>query len=168
LIHADLGGTGIMGDNETLSDVIDSEPGLLPSTTGNHAASDLQVLVDATLRFTQNSKAANTRRAYQSDWRAFSGWCRKSGFRELPAQSEVVALYLSHLATAGRKEGRHHHQNAGLDLSDPPDGWAPVTDLGLRGLGNRKGPSPHSRNCPGSEEAGHGGEPPGHGARPRG
>lgn len=43
----------------------------------------------------ENSKAQNTRRAYQSDWADFTEWCRQHGLTALPALPETVALYLT-------------------------------------------------------------------------
>jgi hypothetical protein len=76
--------------------------GLL-TTTGTGCSADLQDLVDATRHFASNTKANNTKKAYQSDWNLFTTWCMEHGFSELPAPPEVVALYLSHLATTGKK-----------------------------------------------------------------
>jgi len=48
--------------------------------------------------FIHAAKAANTRRAYRSDWRHFELWCRGQGLASLPATPETVALYLTALA----------------------------------------------------------------------
>ena len=50
------------------------------------------------------SKAAATRRAYDSDWRHFEGWCGKNGLASLPAEPRSVALYIAHLASPGEGE----------------------------------------------------------------
>lgn len=52
--------------------------------------------------FTDASHAPNTRRAYESDWRHFSQWCREAGFGDYPAAPETVGLYLTHLAAECR------------------------------------------------------------------
>jgi site-specific recombinase XerD len=44
------------------------------------------------------SKAANTVRGYQSDWRDFCGWCESHGFGPLPATPETVASYIAECA----------------------------------------------------------------------
>jgi site-specific recombinase XerD len=92
----------IVTDNGTFWDVTSTTPALLPSTTGTHSG-DIQALVDAAKAFAGNSKAPNTWKAYKSDWRGFAAWCRSSGFVSLPARPEAVALYVSHLASLGRK-----------------------------------------------------------------
>ena len=48
--------------------------------------------------YAKNSKAANTVKAYESDWRRFSDWCRTYGRIPLPATTETVTLYVSDLA----------------------------------------------------------------------
>lgn len=45
-----------------------------------------------------NAKAANTRRAYQADWQAFTAWCATNGLAPLPALPETVVLYVSTMA----------------------------------------------------------------------
>ena len=50
------------------------------------------------------AQAANTRRAYASDFRQFQAWCEAQGFGEaLPASSGAVSLYLAHLADGDKK-----------------------------------------------------------------
>src|SRR5215831_13209038 len=48
--------------------------------------------------YLDNAKAANTKKAYQSDWADFEHWCAGRGFAPLPATSACVALYLTKLA----------------------------------------------------------------------
>lgn len=49
------------------------------------------------------SRAKNTHRAYESDWRSWTAWCVKYGQRALPAESGAIALYLSTKSREGRK-----------------------------------------------------------------
>jgi site-specific recombinase XerD len=44
------------------------------------------------------SKAENTLRGYQADWRDFSGWCESHGHCPLPASAETIAVYLAECA----------------------------------------------------------------------
>jgi site-specific recombinase XerD len=56
------------------------------------------------------AKAANTVRAYTSDWHQFEGWCDERLLDPLPARPEAVATYLAWLALAGKADttiGRH-------------------------------------------------------------
>jgi site-specific recombinase XerD len=57
-----------------------------------------QELADAARKHIHNSKAANTRRAYRSDWNDFTEWCRHHRRDSLPALPETVALYLTDCA----------------------------------------------------------------------
>lgn len=45
---------------------------------------------------------ANTRRAYEGDWKRFEGWCGRWGHRALPASVQVVILYVTYLADPER------------------------------------------------------------------
>jgi site-specific recombinase XerD len=49
------------------------------------------------------SRSENTRKAYASDLEAFGAWCAESGLCSLPAEPGTVALYVAHMADAGRK-----------------------------------------------------------------
>src|ERR1700675_2716191 len=44
------------------------------------------------------SKAENTLRGYQSDWREFCAWCGGHGLGPLPAGPETVAAYIAECA----------------------------------------------------------------------
>ncbi len=45
--------------------------------------------------YARESRAANTRRAYRSDWADFITWCQAHGRSALPAAPETVVFYLS-------------------------------------------------------------------------
>lgn len=45
--------------------------------------------------FPESSKAHNTRRAYNADWKDFSGWCEQYGFAPVPAAADTLCLYLA-------------------------------------------------------------------------
>jgi hypothetical protein len=48
--------------------------------------------------FIRASKAENTLRGYQSDWRAFCAWCEGHGVCPLPATAENIAAYIAECA----------------------------------------------------------------------
>jgi integrase len=51
--------------------------------------------------------SANTRRAYQSDWKQFASWCRRQGHPLLPPDPQAIGLYIAALASgaaAGEKK----------------------------------------------------------------
>lgn len=41
------------------------------------------------------AKAENTERSYESDWNAFTGWCKQFGLNPLPASTQTLVLYLT-------------------------------------------------------------------------
>ena len=59
---------------------------------------DLKSLEIETLKNLKNSKANNTLRAYQSDYRDFSLFCSKNGLSSMPTQPKIIALYITHLS----------------------------------------------------------------------
>jgi site-specific recombinase XerD len=60
---------------------------------------DIKKLEKETILNLEHSKAPNTIRAYQSDFKDFRLFCSKNGFRSLPSESKTVSLYLTHLST---------------------------------------------------------------------
>ena len=59
---------------------------------------NLKVLQDETLLNLQNSKAANTVRAYKSDFKDFGIFCAQNRLKSLPSDPKIVSLYLTHLS----------------------------------------------------------------------
>ena len=60
---------------------------------------DIKSLEIETLKNLKNSKAQNTLRAYQADFKDFSSFCVKNGFNSLPTEPKIIALYLTHLSS---------------------------------------------------------------------
>jgi len=60
---------------------------------------DIKSLELETIKNLRNSKSANTLRAYQSDYNDFSLFCSKNGFRAMPTQPKIIALYITHLSS---------------------------------------------------------------------
>ena len=57
----------------------------------NNLITDVKNLEIETLKNLKNSKAENTLRAYQSDFRDFSIFCERNGFTPLPSQPKIIA-----------------------------------------------------------------------------
>src|SRR5919197_6642679 len=57
----------------------------------------------AAVQYALASKAPNTLRAYDADWRHFTAWCGRRGATPLPAAPATVASYLA--AHAGGSGG---------------------------------------------------------------
>lgn len=93
-------------DNRSLVDIIsssDSSRSNLLTTTVTDSPSDLQKLLNAAKAYATGAKARNTREAYGGDWKAFETWCRSSGLGSLPAEPAVVVMYITSLATSGKR-----------------------------------------------------------------
>ena len=50
----------------------------------------------------KNSKAQNTLRAYQADFRDFTNFCNQNGFKEMPTEPKILSLYLTHLSATSK------------------------------------------------------------------
>ncbi len=77
----------------------------------------------AARRYTDASRAPATRRAYATDWAAFTTWCEKRGHTPLPAEPVIVGLFLAAEADSGlspstinrrRAAIGYHHRRAGF------------------------------------------------------
>ena len=64
----------------------------------NDLTTDIKALHEETLNNLRTSKASNTLRAYKSDFKDFSIFCVKHGFKSLPTDPKIVSLYLTHLS----------------------------------------------------------------------
>ena len=76
------------------------------------------------------SKAANTLRAYRSDWRDFNDWCRHAGREPLPAGPETVALYVASLAE-GLKVSTIRRRLAAISKAHQYEGLPTPTTHGI-------------------------------------
>ena len=68
----------------------------------NELITDLKNLEIETLKNLKNSKANNTLRAYQSDFKDFTSFCIKNSFSAMPTQPKVIALYITHLSKSSK------------------------------------------------------------------
>ena len=64
----------------------------------NNIITDLKKLEIETHKNLKNSKASNTIRAYESDFKDFSIFCLKNGLNSLPTDPKVLSIYLTHLS----------------------------------------------------------------------
>ena len=64
----------------------------------NDLITDVKSLEIETLKNLKNSKANNTLRAYQSDFKDFSAFCVKNGLASIPTQPKIIAIYITHLS----------------------------------------------------------------------
>ncbi len=68
----------------------------------NNLITDVKSLEIETLKNLKNSKAINTLRAYQSDYRDFSAFCSKNGFSSIPTQPKIISLYITYLSKTSK------------------------------------------------------------------
>jgi len=64
----------------------------------NDLVTDVKSLELETLKNLKSSKAINTLRAYKADYKDFSIFCLKNGFRAMPSEPKIITLYLTHLS----------------------------------------------------------------------
>ncbi len=100
--------------------------------------------------YQKHTKASETRRGYESDWKRFRAWAAASGVLALPATPETVSLHLAWLADRGLRVGtierfltsaRHYHRAAGFDF--PRSAYA-VSET-MKGIRHRVGVKKNKR-----------------------
>ncbi len=74
-------------------------PSPLPAVANPRLPAHLDALADRARDYVEAASSANTRRAYTSDWKHFSSWCRRQGFATLPPDPQTVGLYITALAS---------------------------------------------------------------------
>lgn len=78
----------------------------LPSLAGDDdPAAHLVSLADRARTYVEAASSANTRKAYASDWKHFSAWCRRSGLTPLPPHPQTVGLYIAACASGAAERG---------------------------------------------------------------
>lgn len=111
--------------------------------------------IAAARSYRAQAKAANTIRAYTSDWAQFEGWCWERHLEPLPARPEAVATYLASLAMAGRADstiGRHlaaigwKHRQDGLVAPTVRDEKMVIADT-LAGIRREQRTRPSARKA---------------------
>lgn len=117
--------------------------------------SRLHAEIAAARSYRAQAKAANTLRAYTSDWNQFEGWCDERSLDPLPAQPEAVATYLASLALAGKADttiGRHlaaigwKHRQDGLSAPVQRDDRMVIADT-LAGIRREARARPSARKA---------------------
>ncbi len=68
----------------------------------NDIVTDIKTLELETIKNLKNSKANNTVRAYESDFKDFSLFCIKNGLKHLPTEPKILSLYLTHLSKTSK------------------------------------------------------------------
>ena len=76
-----------------------SAPLPVPAPETSRLPGHLEELAGRARDYVEAGSCANTRRAYASDWRHFSSWCRRKGIEMFPPDPQVAGLYITALAS---------------------------------------------------------------------
>ena len=111
---------------------------------------------EAAAKYARSSRAPSSWRAYESDWRIFTAWCRKVGQPALPATSSTVALFVAAQAklgmapsTLGRRLAAIRLMHVGARFPSPHD--AIEVDEVMRGI-RRARKRPIAQKAPAVDE----------------
>lgn len=66
----------------------------------------LEKLADRARGYADAASSGNTRRAYASDWKHFSAWCRRQGLEVFPPSPQTVGLYITACASGAAAADR--------------------------------------------------------------
>ncbi|MVA27262.1 site-specific integrase (plasmid) [Agrobacterium vitis] len=69
------------------------------SSTDEQMPTHLASLADRARDYVAAASSANTRKAYASDWKHFSAWCRRLNLAPLPPDPQTVGLYITACAS---------------------------------------------------------------------
>ena len=78
-----------------MADIDDDFDGELAPRAEQAPSPHLAALGEKARDYARNARADNTQRAYESDWRQFAAWLRRSGLDPLPPDPQTVGLYLA-------------------------------------------------------------------------
>ena len=74
-------------------------PSPAPTVADPRLPAHLEQLAGRARDYVEAASSSNTRRAYASDWKHFSSWCRRQGFATLPPDPQTVGLYITACAS---------------------------------------------------------------------
>ena len=119
----------------------------------------LERLADRAREYVEAASSPNTRRAYDSDWKHFTSWCRRQGLEHLPPDPQVVGLYITACASGTAAGDRRpaavssierrlsalswHYRQAGTPLDRADRHIATVLD----GIRNTHGKPPQQKEA---------------------
>ena len=110
----------------------------------NELVTDLKALHEETLNNLKNSKSINTIRAYKSDFKDFGIFCAKHGFKALPTEPKITALYLTYLSSKDVKMSTLRRRLVSIGMMHKLKGYYldnkhPVIIENLMGIKRTKG-----------------------------
>jgi site-specific recombinase XerD len=68
----------------------------------NELLTNVKNLELETLENLRSSKSKNTLRAYKADYKDFSSFCIRNGFKQIPSEPKIVSLYLTYLSKSSK------------------------------------------------------------------
>lgn len=81
---------------QTGQDEESTSPALVPAPVADkRLPGHLGDLADRARGYVEAASSANTRRAYASDWKHYSSWCRRQGLAIMPPAAQTVGLYIT-------------------------------------------------------------------------
>lgn len=83
----------------------------------------LQDLTERARGYVEAASSANTRKAYASDWKRFSTWCRRQNLSPLPPDPQVVGLYITACASGAAERGRKPNTVSTIERRLAAIGW---------------------------------------------
>lgn len=104
-----------MADGKSATAVAASVPPRLPT--------HLQDLTDRARGYVEAASSVNTRKAYASDWKHFSAWCRRQNLAALPPDPEVVGLYITACASGTAERGGKPNTVSTIERRLAAIGW---------------------------------------------
>lgn len=84
-----------------MNEHIDDTQALATTAPSGRQLTKLQDLAERASARAARALAANTRRAYDAQWRRFVSWCDDNNLESLPADGRLVALYLTSMDEEG-------------------------------------------------------------------
>jgi len=84
--------------------------------------------------YARQSRSANTRRGYASDWAGFTRWCEERKLTALPALPETVACYISALADHHKVNTIQRHLSAISQVHQVKGFESPTTNEVVRSV----------------------------------
>lgn len=84
----------------------------------------LQDLTDRARGYVEAASSANTRRAYASDWKHFTAWCRRQNLSPLPPDPQLVGLYITACASGTAEHGMKPNTVSTIERRLAAIGWS--------------------------------------------
>lgn len=83
----------------------------------------LERLAERARGYVEAASSNNTRKAYASDWKHFSAWCRRQNLSPLPPDPQVVGLYITACASGTAERGMKANSVSTIERRLSAIGW---------------------------------------------